>query len=70
TAQQTLDYLQSLYERKLCTYPRTDSRFLTDDMTDSVQAVVLCAAGIIDADAPVVINAAQVCDTKKVSDHH
>ena len=32
TAQQTLDYLQSLYEKKLCTYPRTDSRFLTDDM--------------------------------------
>ena len=35
TAQQTLDYVQSLYEKKLCTYPRTDSRFLTDDMADS-----------------------------------
>ena len=34
TAQQTLDYLQSLYEKKLCTYPRTDSRFLTNDMED------------------------------------
>ena len=32
TAQQTLDYLQALYEKKLCTYPRTDSRYLTDDM--------------------------------------
>ncbi len=31
TAQQTLDYLQSLYEKKLCTYPRTDSRYLTGD---------------------------------------
>lgn len=70
TAQQTLDYLQSLYEKKLCTYPRTDSRFLTDDMTDSVQAVVFCAAGITDADVPGVMNAAQVCDSKKVSDHH
>lgn len=30
TAQQTLDYLQSLYEKKLCTYPRTDSKFLTE----------------------------------------
>ncbi len=29
TAQQTLDYLQNLYEKKLCTYPRTDSRYLT-----------------------------------------
>ena len=35
TAQQTLDYTQSLYEKKLVTYPRTDSRFLTDDMGDS-----------------------------------
>ena len=34
TAQQTLDYTQSLYEMKLCTYPRTDSCFLTDDMSD------------------------------------
>ena len=32
TAQQTLDYLQSLYEKKLCTYPRTDARYLTDEM--------------------------------------
>mgnify|MGYP000075016888 CR=1 FL=1 len=33
TAQQTLDYLQALYEKKLCTYPRTDSRLLTEDTT-------------------------------------
>ena len=70
TAQQTLDYLQSLYEKKLTTYPRTDSRFLTDDMEDSVRAAVLCAAGIMGTDTPVVINPAQVCDSKKVSDHH
>ena len=38
TAQQTLDYLQSLYEKKLCTYPRTDSRYLTDDMEGGVNA--------------------------------
>ena len=36
TAQQTLDYLQSLYEKKLCTYPRTDSRYLTSDMADGL----------------------------------
>lgn len=41
TAQETLDYLQSLYEKKLTTYPRTDSRFLTDDMEGSVRAAVL-----------------------------
>lgn len=70
TAQQTLDYLQSLYEKKLTTYPRTDSRFLTDDMEDSVRAAVLCAAGIMGTNTPVVINPAQVCDSKKVSDHH
>ena len=36
TAKQTLDYLQQLYEKKLCTYPRTDSRYLSDDMELSV----------------------------------
>ena len=70
TAQQTLDYTQSLYEKKLCTYPRTDSRYLTDDMMESVKGVVLCAAGICNADAPSVIHAQQICNSKKVSDHH
>ena len=37
---QTLDYLQSLYEKKLCTYPRTDSRYLTGDMADSLPVLV------------------------------
>ena len=69
TAQQTLDYLQSLYEKKLCTYPRTDSRYLTDDMEDSVKPLVLCASGILNADAPDVL-AKQVCNSRKVSDHH
>ena len=70
TAQQTLDYLQALYEKKLCTYPRTDSRFLTDDMLPSVPAIVSCAGGICGADLPVSMHPAQVCDGKKVSDHH
>ena len=39
-AKQTLDYAQSLYEKKLITYPRTDSRFLTDDMVDNVKIYV------------------------------
>lgn len=70
TAQQTLDYLQALYEKKLCTYPRTDSRFLTDDMPPSVPAIVSCAGGICGADLPVSMHPAQVCSSKKVSDHH
>ena len=70
TAQQTLDYLQALYEKKLCTYPRTDSRYLTDDMASNVPAHVAAAAALCGVDAPVEINAAQVCNSKKVSDHH
>ena len=69
TAQQTLDYLQSLYEKKLCTYPRTDSRFLTDDMESGVPAIAACAAGILGVSVGDVF-AKQVCDSHKVSDHH
>ena len=70
TAQQTLDYAQSLYEKKLCTYPRTDSRYLTDDMADGVNAVVACSVSICKGSAPVVILSKQICNSKKVSDHH
>ena len=70
TAQQTLDYLQALYEKKLCTYPRTDSRFLTDDLEASVPELVAVAAAICETDAPEGVNARQVCDSRKVSDHH
>ena len=70
TAQQTLDYVQSLYEKKLCTYPRTDSRYLTDDMAGGVNAIVICSAGICDEAAPSVVLPKQICNSKKVSDHH
>lgn len=70
TAQQTLDYAQSLYEKKLCTYPRTDARFLTDDMEGTVATLAASAAAILGVDAPETVNAAQVCNSKKVSDHH
>lgn len=70
TAQQTLDYVQSLYEKKLCTYPRTDSRYLTDDTADNVNDVVSCSAKICDTDTPAVVLSKQVCNSKKVSDHH
>ena len=70
TAQQTLDYLQSLYEKKLCTYPRTDSRYLTDDMEGGVNALALCCAGICGTEPPAAVCSGQVCSSKKVSDHH
>ncbi len=70
TAQQTLDYLQSLYEKRLVTYPRTDSRFLTDGMAATVPELVSVAAKLLDVDAPVSVNAEQVCDSSKVTDHH
>ena len=70
TAQQSLDYLQSLYEKKLCTYPRTDSRYLTDDMEGGVNALALCCAGICGTEPPAAVCSGQVCSSKKVSDHH
>ena len=70
TAQQTLDYLQALYEKKLCTYPRTDSRYLTDDMENAVPMLVSAAAVICGVDAPGTALASQVCSSKNVTDHH
>ena len=70
TAQQTLDYMQSLYEKKLCTYPRTDSRYLTDDMESTVPKTVMLSAALCGLTAPEQIQSAQICNSKKVSDHH
>ena len=72
TAQQTLDYLQNLYEKKLCTYPRTDSRYLTSDMAASLPELVRLTAGALPfaAGMELVCNAAQVINDKKVTDHH
>ncbi len=46
TAKQTLDYAQSLYEKKLLTYPRTDSRYLTSDMAETASCVIHLAAKV------------------------
>ena len=70
TAQQTLDYLQSLYEKKLCTYPRTDSRFLTNDMAANIPVLAAISAKVCGAEIPVSMNTSVVCDSSKVSDHH
>jgi len=65
SAKQTLDYAQSLYEKKLITYPRTDSRFLTDDMASSVKAYVDSFGNDFDEK-----NFKSIFDSKKVQDHH
>ena len=70
TAQQTLDYLQKLYEKKLCTYPRTDSRYLTEDIAGNVPALAFIASVLCGEKEPETVLAAQVCDSGKVTDHH
>mgnify|MGYP001114558825 FL=1 len=69
TSQQTLDYLQSLYEKKLCTYPRTDSRYLTYDMVSLIPELVRISADICKAEQPVTMNTT-ICNSQKVTDHH
>ena len=71
TAQQVLDYAQALYEKKLLTYPRTDSNYLTEDMRDTLPG--LCEAAISALPFPVTVSgvdAARVTDNAKVNDHH
>lgn len=72
TAQQTLDYTQALYEKKLVTYPRTDSRYLTGDMAAGLPALVEAVAVALPfmADLETTVNAGRVVDSSKVSDHH
>ena len=72
TAQQTLDYVQALYEKKLCTYPRTDSRHLTEDMAAGLPALVSFVAAVLPftGGLPVPVNAGQVINNAGVSDHH
>ena len=70
TAQQTLNYAQSLYENKLITYPRTDSRFLTEDMAASLPGLMSAAAGAFDVHEAVPVHAEQAINNSKVSDHH
>lgn len=70
TAQQTLDYTQSLYEKKLVTYPRTDSRYLTDDMDDSTARLCCLMKDKYRYTKMVPISTKQVLNSSKVSDHH
>ena len=72
TAKQTLDYAQSLYEKRLLTYPRTDSRFLTADMAETASAVLHLAAKVppFDGCAEFFPDVSLLVNDRKVSDHH
>lgn len=72
TAKQTLDYSQALYEKKLITYPRTDSRYLTEDMAETAAAVIRLGADIPPFDkAPDFFpEISRMISNSKVSDHH
>ena len=72
TAKQTLDYAQQLYEKKLLTYPRTDSQYLTEDMGQTAQHLVSDLLGLLPfaqgLDLPPKVG--RILNSKKVSDHH
>ncbi len=74
TAQQTLDYTQSLYEKKLVTYPRTDSHYLTDDMKDMLPELIATAAKKIGYEGKALstkpVSPDSIFSSKKVTDHH
>ena len=72
TAKQTLDLAQSLYEKRLLTYPRTDSAFLTDDMGGTAESTVrlLCGKLPFIQDMTFSPDVSRLLDSRKVSDHH
>ena len=72
TAKQTLDLAQALYEKKLLTYPRTDSSYLTDDMGDTAAQIAAMLAGKLPfmQGADFTPEISHLLDSKKVSDHH
>ena len=72
TAKQTLDLAQTLYEKRLLTYPRTDSTYLTEDMRETAATVIALLSVKLPfmKDAEYVPDLSRVLDNKKVSDHH
>ena len=72
TAKQTLDYAQQLYEKKLLTYPRTDSQYLTEDMGQTAQHLVSDLLGLLPFAQGLGLTpeVGRILNSKKVSDHH
>lgn len=72
TAKQTLDLAQSLYEKKLLTYPRTDSNYLTDDMKETADKVIIMLLSKLSFMQSIEFTPeiTRLLNSKKVSDHH
>ena len=72
TSKQTLDYAQQLYEKKLLTYPRTDSQYLTEDMGQTAQHLVSDLLGLLPfaQGLDLTPEVGRILNSKKVSDHH
>ena len=72
TAKETLDFTQGLYEKKLVTYPRTDSQYLTEDMGQTAERVIRIVCEIFGFSSvyPEDADVKRVMDNRKVSDHH
>jgi len=72
TAKQTLEYTQSLYEKKLVTYPRTDSQYLSDDMEGTAKNVIEAIFNSLLFEQNVMFNPdiKRILNSKKVTDHH
>ena len=72
TAKQTLEYTQSLYEKKLVTYPRTDSQYLSDDMEGTAGNVIEAIFNSLLSEQNILFNpdVKKVLNSKKVTDHH
>ena len=72
TAQQTLDYVQSMYEKKLCTYPRTESQYLPENMRENAIAVLEASAAALRfaQQLPPYHDIGQILNDKNVTDHH
>ena len=72
TAKQTLEYTQSLYEKKLVTYPRTDSQYLSDDMEGTARNVIEAIFNSLLSEQNILFNpdVKKILNSKKVTDHH
>ena len=71
TSKQTLDYTQSLYEKRLCTYPRTDSQFLSDDMAETAASVIGAVyKRFLKQPVSAEPDIKRILSSKKVTDHH
>ena len=72
TAKQTLEYTQSLYEKKLATYPRTDSQFLSDDMGQTAEGVIeaVYSSLMFEENKASRPDIKRILNSKKVTDHH